>query len=145
MCVVRASACSMARPSGTNNSAVSRLNFKVLPLLDFGQAGGGDGLTAAPALFVRQLNMNASQLGKFRPEHLVCVIQDDLAAAARSAAPQDEHVLQIVKVRIMGDGIAHIVTHALPYLSSARVTGFQFFLGKLEPVGVGEVAWNLDS
>src|SRR5512136_1290742 len=124
MCVVRASACSMARPSGTNNSAVSRLNFKVLPLLDFGQAGGGDGLTDAPALFVRQLNMNASQLGKFRLEHLVCVIQDELAAAAGSATPQDEHVLQIVQVRIVGDGIAHVVTHALPYLDRTWESGF---------------------
>ena len=81
------------------------------------------------ALFslVGYVELNACrQLGEFRSHHLVRTLDDVLATGTGSHAAKQQHVLEIIKLRVMRQRVAEINADGIVNLQSsliARVHG----------------------
>ena len=82
--------------------------------------------------------MQFDPLQQFRElcfKHFLRAFEQKVTAAARSTAAQNQHMLDIIKICIMSNAIAKINPHALPYLQSAFMACFQFFLAPTDRAG----------
>src|SRR6476469_9931514 len=69
------------------------------------QAGGGNGLAVALGLLVRDHELDA-EVRELVGKHGFRLVDVHLAAFAGGHATEDEQVLDIVEIRVVGDGIA---------------------------------------
>src|SRR3569833_2962460 len=106
--------------SGTDVSAnrlshdVYRRGVQARSSIDGRQAGGGDGLTVALALFVRQVKFDRlRQFWELSLEHFSGAVDDNIPALAARDSSQDQSVLEFVEVGIVRNRIAEVYANGL--------------------------------
>ncbi len=99
------------------------------------QAGGGDGLSVTLHLFVRGVEFDfRGQLRELVAENGAGLIEDDPPAVARADAPEEEQVVEIIKVCVVGQRIPEVHANrlvnsggAFVALGHAALDGFELF------------------
>ena len=86
-------------------------------LVNCRQTRRGNRLANTADFFIRQMQCDlAQQFGEFFFKDLPGSFQEQVAALPGGAASQDQDVLDIVKISIVGNAIAEVGSHGLPDL-----------------------------
>src|SRR5690606_1318631 len=76
------------------------------------QPRGGNGLTHPAVTLSRQVELDVGQLGELNLENLCGPLLDEDPAPACGYPAQDEHMLAVVKIRVVGSRIAQVAPDA---------------------------------
>src|SRR6186997_2298842 len=91
---------------------------------DFRQAGGGDSLTHASALFIRKLNVDAArEFRKLSRSDFLRAVEDDISAWPCGHAAQNEKMTEVVEICVVSDRVAQIGADGFINAGGAFIAG----------------------